>query len=242
MSVTAAAAWCAVALVGCTAADEAPDGTTAPAVVGEDTGGAAGDSTGSGTGSAPSATAAAGTATGPGSAQRRAAAEAEAAYRAARVERRRFNALAIRQAVARGGVYVLTPDLDAIIQAVLVGRMYQGIAQEPQITLDTWPGVVDEIGSPVVGEVVVDDVEVYDTPRTVEGRDGVTGLVRLRGCVDVTSVRPVDADGRPLTPDPTGPRIQVDTVTVSRQPSPFTGQVGWYVADSSNTEESTCPL
>ncbi|MGF1662560.1 MAG: hypothetical protein ACFCVG_08820 [Kineosporiaceae bacterium] len=174
--------------------------------------------------------------------EEQAAAEAVAAYREARTERSRFNGLAVREAAARGGVYVLTPELDAIIQAVLVGRMYEGISREPQITLDTWPGVVDEIGAPEVGTVVVEEVELFDAPTTVEGREGVTGLVTVLACVDVTSIRPVDAGGAPLTPDPTAPRIQIDTTTVSRQPSPFTGQLGWYVSDSSAVEEATCPL
>ena len=110
-----------------------------------------------------------------------AAVEAEAVYREAVVLRTRFNKESVRQAAERGGVVVLTPEWDERLRAVTVGQVYQGIAGEPSVLLNAFPDMVDQLGEPVVGRVVVDEVTLYDPPVVVDGREGVSGLVGLRG-------------------------------------------------------------
>jgi hypothetical protein len=174
--------------------------------------------------------------------EEQAAADAEAAYRQSQAETNRHTATAVREAAQRGGEYVRTPDLDAILTPVLTDGEFQSAVEFPAVLLAELPGMVDSAGIPEVLDVEIDSVELYDEPRTVDGREAVTGIVVLRSCVDVTSIRPLGADGQPLDPDPTAPRIQTETVTVSRQPQSQTGQVGWYVAEVTNTEGPRCEL
>lgn len=215
-------------LTGCTDADPGPDAASPTSTPGQSR-----SASQPGPASSPPAAS---------SPEEQAAADAEAAYRLAQAETNRHTATGVREAAQRGGEYVRTPDLDAILTPVLTDAEFQSAVEFPAVLLDELPGMVDSAGAPEVLDVEVDSVELYDQPRTVDGRQEVTGIAVLRSCVDVTSIRALGADGQPLDPDPTAPRIQTETVTVSRQPQSQTGQVGWYVAEVTNTEGPRCEL
>ncbi len=174
--------------------------------------------------------------------EQQAAADAEDAYRRNTAEGFRHLDTALREAAAQHpGVYIRTPELDAILQAVATDPDYNARAGEPAIILQDVPTAIGYAGSPVVTQVRVDSVELNNPPQTINGQDGVMGTVTLTACKDVTSIRTLGPGDTPLFPE-SGPRILLETVTVRQQPHFLSGISGWYVAERTNTVEETCGL
>lgn len=178
----------------------------------------------------------------PSTPEEQAAVDAEVAYRANTTEGFRHLNTAIHEAATQwGGTYVRTPELDAILEVVATDPEFNESAAEPGLVLEDAPTAVGMAGAPVVTDVRIDTVELYDPPRTVNDQGGITALVTLTSCVDATSVKTLGPDGKDLFPE-SGVRILRETVTVRQQPHFITGTPGWYVADRTNTVEQTCDL
>lgn len=225
----------ALALAGCTGGAAEPESTAAPsaATAEPSTASAAATLTPTPTATAPSRSVP----------EAEAAAAGEAAYRANTLEGFRHLDTALREAAAgHPGVYIRTPELDAILQAVATDPDYNARANEPAVVLQDAPSASGSAGTPVVTKVRVDTVELYDTPQSIDDQVGITGKVTLSACTDVTSLRTLGPGGELLFPDATTPRVLRETVTVRQQPQFITGVVGWYVAERTNTVEQSCDL
>lgn len=171
-----------------------------------------------------------------------AAGEAAAAYRNAELESHRYVRLAIEQAAERGGVPVQTPELREMLAAVVVGPEFSFITQNPQAVQSTWPTIASLQGGPEVLRVQVADAELYGEPTAIDMTDGITGVVTLRSCVDVSGIRAFDAESARLDVDDPPVRILTWEAVMWKLSHPLTGVEGWYLADMTGEEGTSCQL